>query len=722
MQRIADFIMSKKFIPVAIVLTAASFFMATRSIGNPGDENPKAKNQRILRNVGIMLEEGHFSPQTIDDDYSRKVYKEFIKGLDPDKSVLLKSDVEEFRKKYETSIDDEIRGSDLKSYYDVAERYKQRYEEVMNSYKKYLQKPFTFTLNDSIQMDPKLYDYAATKEERNELWQKRIKYMVLDKLVTAQEDREKNKGAKDFKYKADSTLEREARESVGKSLDRMFTTRKNKLNNDQLFSIFVNAITGTMDPHTDYMPPIDLRTFNEGIQGTFYGIGAQLREDDGKVKIGPLTTGAPAQKSGEISEGDEVIKVAQGEGEPVDVTGYDVTDVVKLIRGEKGTVVKLTLRKLDRSVKVVTLVREKISLDDAFVKSAIIEDNGKKYGYIYLPEFYVSVEDRNGPRCSKDVEAELEKFKKDSISGVIIDLRGNGGGSLYEVVQMAGLFISKGPICQVKTKGQQPKILYDTDERVQYDGPLVVMVDQTSASASEIFAAAIQDYKRGIVVGGKSTYGKGTVQRNIPVNPQAESLIFGNNKNEEDLGSVKLTLQKFYRINGEATQRKGVEPDVVLPNRLDNIKFMERDNDFALPYDAIPPASYSTWVSDFSLDSSIQYARTITGEDKNFREMKENLDWIDANADRSYSLNLKQYKADKTKETAVFKQIDTFLKINPPLEIVSALANKPALEASKEKADKAKDFMDRIAKDLYLKETVLILQSMVPGGAGYTKR
>ena len=630
--------------------------------------------------------------------------------------------MEEFRDKYANRIDNEIKGADLRSFYDVADRYSKRYDEVVKSYKKYLTKPFKFTSADSIQMDPEKYDHSTTTAQRDNLWERRIKYMVLDKVVTAQEDREKNKGTKNFVIKADSTIEREARESVGKTLDRMFTTRKNKMNNDQLFSIFVNAMTSVMDPHSDYLPPIDLRTFNEGIQGTFYGIGAQLREDDGRVKIGPLTTGAPAQKSGEISEGDEVLKVAQGVGDAVDVTGFDVQDVVKLIRGEKGTVVKLTLRKLDRSVKEVTLIREKISLDDTFAKSFILENNGRKYGYIYLPEFYISVEDRNGPRASRDVERELEKFKQDSVSGVIIDLRGNGGGSLYEVVQMAGLFIKSGPICQVKTRGQEPRIMYDTDDRIQYDGPLVVMVDQTSASASEIFAAAIQDYNRGIVIGSRSTYGKGTVQRNIPVNPQSDNILFGNNKNEEDLGSVKLTLQKFYRINGQATQRKGVEPDVVLPNRLDNIKFLERDNKYALPYDEIANTKYTTWVSDYSLDSAIQYGRNIASKNHNFSEMQKNLLWVEENADRSYSLNLEKFKADKAKEQAVFKQVDTLIKIATPINISLAKANKAEIEGSKEKNDKAKDFIGRIAKDLYLKETMDVLETMIPGGAGYTKR
>ncbi len=292
-----------------------------------------------------------------------------------------------------------------------------------------------------------------------------------------------------------------------------------------MFSTFLNAITEEMDPHTSYFPPVDARSFNEEISGSFYGIGAQLKEDDNKIVVASLITGGPAWKSGELQVDDEIIKIGEGNAEPVDVTGYAVSDAVKLIRGsEKGTIVKLTVRKVDGTIKVISLSRDQIKLDDTFAKSAII-NGAHKIGYIYLPEFYVDYENPNGAKCSDDVAKEIKKLEAENVEGIVIDLRGNGGGSLTEVVKMAGLFVEGGPICQVKGRDERPSELNDLDKSALYNGPLTVMVDENSASASEIFAAAIQDYKRGLIVGSTSTYGKGTVQRTISLNPEAETQL-----------------------------------------------------------------------------------------------------------------------------------------------------------------------------------------------------
>lgn len=344
--------------------------------------------------------------------------------------------------------------------------------------------------------------------------------------------------------KADSTLEREARDLVKSKLTGILL-QKNRETIDENFSTFVNAITGEMDPHTNYLPPVDLRSFNENMSGRIFGIGAQLKDEDGKIKIANLITGGPAWKSGELKENDEILKVAQAKEEPVDVTGYAVSDAVKLIRGaEKGTEVKLTIKRIDGSTKVVSILRDDIKLDDVFAKSVIINGD-HKIGYINLPEFYADFERIDGTRCANDVANEIKKLKAENVEGIVLDLRGNGGGSLYDVVQMAGLFIEDGPICQVKGRGEKTNVLKDKDKNILYTGPFTVMVDEElSASASEIFTAAIQDYKRGIVVGSTSTYGKGTVQRNIPLNPQAENQFFNINKTEE-LGRHKINPSKI---------------------------------------------------------------------------------------------------------------------------------------------------------------------------------
>ena len=703
--------MSKKFIPVILVLTAASFFIAFQSQGkNEGDDNPKNRYAKILRNVGILLEEGHYSPKKIDDKFSKDVFKKFVDELDGDKNILLQSDIDGF-KKFETVVDDEIHGAPVESFFAVNAVYLKRLNEVAVVYKEILAKPFDFNVDEAVQMDADKRSFPASEKERRDLLRKSMKYEVLNRFVGMQDDREKNKDKKDFKVKADTTLEREAREQVSRQMDRYLATKKNRETNDENFSTFVNAITTTMDPHTTYFPPIDLRTFNEGMRGSFFGIGAQLQEEDGKIKILSLVSGGPAWKSGELKEKDEILKVGQGAAEPVDVTGYAVTDAVKLIRGaQKGSEVRLTVRKIDGTTKIISLIRDDVKLDEVFVKSAII--NGEhKLGYIYLPEFYANFEDPNGARCADDVAKELEKLKAENVEGIVMDLRGNGGGSLYDVVQMAGLFIEDGPICQVKGRGDKAKILPDTDKRVMYSGPLAVLVDETSASASEIFAAAIQDYNRGIILGSTSTYGKGTVQRNIPLNPQSENSLFGTGK-ADDLGTVKLTLQKFYRINGGATQLEGVVPDVILPDRLEHLKFREKDNPDALVWDKINQAPYKTWTSTFSTDAVIKKANESVSTNPAFEKIRTNVQWLEKNNDRSFSLNIQKFKEDQKKLKAVYKDIEEAYKLSKAIDI-KYLNAENAAEESKDKTERSKQWLKVRSEDVFIDKSVQVVNSMI---------
>lgn len=708
--------MSKKFLPVILVLTVASFFVAFQSQGKNDDndkDNPRSRYAKILRNVGVLLEEGHYSPKKIDDSFSTAVFKKFIEDLDGDKNVLLQSDVDGF-KKFETVVDDEIHGAPIESFYAVNNVYLKRQAEMPALYKEILSRPFDFSMNETVEMDAKNRSYPKSEQERKELLRKQVKYMVLEKFVFAQDDREKNKGKKDFVVKADSTLEREAREQVGKTLDRYMATRKNRETNDENFSTFVNAITTTMDPHTTYFPPIDLRTFNESMKGSFFGIGAQLKDEDGKIKIASLVTGGPAWKGGELKENDEIIKVGEGNAAAVDVTGYAVTDAVKLIRGaKKGSEVRLTVKKVDGTTKVITLLRDDIKLDDVFAKSAIINGD-KKIGYIYLPEFYADFEDKDGSRCAEDVAKELVKLKAENVEGIVLDLRGNGGGSLWDVVQMVGLFIENGPVVQVKGRGDKARVLDDPDKgTVLYNGPLTVLVDETSASASEIFAAAIQDYKRGIVIGSTSTYGKGTVQRNIPLNPQAENSLFNNGKEAEDLGTVKLTLQKFYRINGGATQLRGVEPDVVLPDRLEYLKFREKDNTNALVWDEIKDATYRQWSSTYSTDAVISSSKEDVSTNTTFNKIKTNVEWLEKNYDRAYSLNLDQFRKDQKALKDVIKQIEEAYKLPKAMEIKNLAADAEGIASSKEKTDRNKQWIKVRSEDIYIEESVKILTKMI---------
>lgn len=702
--------MSKKFLPVLFLLIGAGVFFAFQTMGR-GDDNPKTKNEKILRNVGIVLEQGHYSPKKIDDNFSKEVFKKYIEDLDPDKFIFLQKDIDGF-KKYETKIDDEIHGAKLESYYAINNLYVTRLDEIIKTYGEILSKPFSFNTDETIVMDGDKRTFAKTEAQRYDYGRKRLKYLVLSRYSDMIDEREKNIGKPKYIAKADTTLEREARAQVKKQMDRYFLNLKSHNKPDAMFSDFVNAITNTMDPHTTYFAPVDKRSFDEILSGSFYGIGAQLKEDDGKIKIASLVNGMPAFKSGQIQVEDEIIKIAQGKGEPVDVTGYSVTDAVKLIRGSaKGSEVRITLKKPDGSTKVVSLLRDKIDIDDTYAKSFII--NGThKIGYIYLPEFYANFDDPQGRRCAVDVAKEIEKLKAENVEGIVMDLRGNGGGSLYDVVDMAGLFIADGPIVQVKGRDEKPMVLNDRDKGVLYTGPLTVLVDELSASASEIFAAAIQDYNRGIVIGSSSTYGKGTVQRSVSLDPEAENIFF-KKPAADGLGDVKLTFRKFYRINGGATQLKGVTPDIVVPDRLEYIKIREKDNPDALNWDVISKANYTPWNPGYDVNSLINKTNQQLNSDSTFRLIKNNTQFLEKNADRIYSLNLQKYRAELKQLRSTSSQLDSLTKLKVELNVTNTPPDVAIIKADKDKTERNKQWLKRVSSDIYIGETIKVMDNMI---------
>ncbi len=705
--------MSKKFLPVLAVLICGGLFLTygVMGRGDRPDDNPKTKYEKILKNVGLVLEEGHYSPKKIDDAFSKEILNKYEDGLDPDKYIFYQKDIDDF-KKYADKIDDEIHGAPLESFYAISKTYLVRLNEVAKGYKEILSKPFDFSKDESLQLDGDKRTFPKTEAERYDYGRKRLKYLVLGRFVDLQDERAKLK-PKDTAWKADSTLEREAREIVGRQMDRYFLALTKHNTPDDMFSDFVNSITSSMDPHTTYFAPVDKRSFDELLSGTFFGIGAQLKEDDGKIKIASLITGGPAWKSGDVQPEDEIIKVAQGGAAPVDVTGYSVTDAVKIIRGEqKGSEVRLTLKKADGTLKVISLIRDKISLDDTFAKSAIINDGANKIGYIYLPEFYADFDDPSARRSATDVAKEVEKLKAANVDGIVIDLRGNGGGSLNDVVDMAGLFIKDGPICQVKGRDEKTSILSDRDKDVLYSGPLAVMVDEMSASASEIFAAAIQDYHRGVIIGSTSTYGKGTVQRSISLDPQDENPLFSRNTND-GLGDIKLTFRKFYRINGGATQLRGVVPDIVIPDRLENVKFREKDNPDALSWDEIPKANYTTWNPGYSYNSIVSEANKDLSQSPIFNGIRADVDSLDKYNDKETSLNIQQYREQMDRIKALSKKLEDLSKLGTEFPVHNVASDSLSLVNDSDKIAKNKQFLKRIGDDIYINQTVKVVDKMI---------
>ena len=702
--------MSKKFIPVLIILILSGLFIGYGVMGRSDNSNdPKTKYEKILQNVGIVLEQGHYNPKKIDDKFSEEVLKKYENDLDPDKYIFLQSDIDAF-KKYKDRIDDEIHGAPLQSFYAISDIYLKRIDQVAASYKEILKQPFDFNKDEYLQTDGDKRNYPGSVAERNDYGRKRLKYLVLGRYVDLQQERDSSKNKAEAN-KPDSTLQREAVDIVSKQMGRYFETLKNHNSSDDLFSDFVNAITTSMDPHTSYFAPVDKRSFDEMLSGTFYGIGAQLQEKDGKITIASLITGMPAWKTGEITPGDEILKVGEGDAAPVDVTGYAVTDAVKLIRGEtRGSIVKLTLKKADGSIKVVPISRDKISLDDTFARSAVINNNGHKIGYIYLPEFYANFEDPSGRRCATDVAKEVEKLKAANVEGIVMDLRGNGGGSLQDVVDMVGLFIKGGPVVQVKGRDGAPSVLADRDKEVLYTGPLAVMVDELSASASEIFAAAIQDYHRGIII-GSSTYGKGTVQRSVSLDPQSENPFF--NHPDEGLGDVKLTFRKFYRINGGATQLKGVTPDILIPDRLENAKLREKDNPDALAWDQIPKATYTTWNPGYSYAPAIASINADVNHNIDFKEIQKQVTLLDKYRDEETPLNIVKYKQMQKEIRDASKRLEDESKLPANLNVKSLKVDSMAIAGDTVEVKKEAQFLKTIGSDIYVDETLKALDQVI---------
>jgi len=698
---------SKKSLPIILVLLlGGSIFYAVQSSSTR--KEPGTRFERILQLVGEFLEEGHFNPKKIDDKFSKEVYTKFLKSLDPDKTYFLEPDIAKF-KTLELKIDDEIHGAKLESFYLFNAIYKQRVEEASLLYKEILQKPFDFLTDETYTDDEDKTIFAKTEAARKEVWRKKLKYFTLERYVDLIEQQEKNKSKEGYKIKTNIELEKEAREKVSKSLDKMFDRFRNRFKDEDRFYLFVNDITETMDPHTTYFPPIDKRSFDEQMSGEFFGIGASLVEEEGNIKIATVVKGSPADKSGEIQIGDIVMKVAQGIEEPQDLTGFEVPDAVRLIRGKKDTEVRLTIKKGSGEIKVVTLIRQKINLDETFAKSTIIKGaNNYKIGYIYLPEFYANFQDPNGARSAADVAKEIVKLKQEGINGIILDLRTNGGGSLMDVVQMVGLFIEEGPVVQVKSRDEAPSILRDKDNNVLWNGPLTVMVNEFSASASEIFAAAIQDYKRGLVIGSTTTYGKGTVQRSI----QLERSSWTSN-NPSDLGDIKLTLQKFYRVSGASTQLKGVSSDIILPDQYEYLKLREKDDPDALAWDEIGSTQYKVWKSDYDLNYIVTRSNERIKQNKSFQLIKESTDWLSKYNDKQYSLSLTKFRQEKKTLNSTIKTIDSLIKMTTSLQVVNLEVDLQRIKGDAGKQERNTAFVNRLKNDLHLGETVNVMTDMI---------
>lgn len=714
MLKVLKYMINKRNLPIVLLILAGGVFVAGRTLGRGG--NPPTRQERILHNVGEYLEQIHYSPKPIDDKFSVEVFDKYMKEVDPEKDVFLQSDIEDLKGHYGNKIDDEILGTSTIQFVPaVTDVYKKRLLETQAIYRDILAKPFDFSVNEDFNQNYDELKFPATDAERREAWRKRLKFLTLERYSDLLEQQEANKGKAGFVVKSNEDMEKDARARSLKVMDRMYERLTVKETDDDRFNNYVQTIVQSMDPHTDYFPPVEQRYFNEQMSGHFFGIGASLLYEDGNIKIGSLVTGSPAWKSGQVGVGDVIQKVAQGSQEPVDMAGYFTEDAIKIIRGTKGTEVRLWLKKPDGSVKVVSLIRDEIVQDElTFARSAIVATPKGKIGYIYLPEFYADFDNPKGARCSIDVAREILKLKEQKVDGIVLDLRDNGGGSLMDVVQMAGYFVEQGPIVQVRDRDGKPSILPDHDKTVLYDGPFAVMVNELSASASEIFAAAIQDYHRGVIIGSTSTYGKGTVQRPIGLDK-----TMGFMDSNSDLGTLKLTLQKFYRISGGSTQLKGVASDVVLPDIYPDIyeysKIREKDNPDALPWDEIQKADYNTWKYAYDLNSLKAMSAGRLKDNSSFTQIRKDEEWLSSMQDKVYPLNLAKYQDEQKQIKATVKQLEQLSKLPTGSELsVNALPQDAhKYDDDKNKADRFQQWLKDKKTDVWLNEAVNVVDDMI---------
>ena len=653
------------------------------------------KDRLLMEVVKYVVEKGHYKKISIDDNLSENLYYSFIKQLDNQKRFFLKSDIREFEK-YKYLLDDQIKEYNLSFFNLVYQRSKIRIEEAKSYYEELVNNKFNFNLNENIDLDFEKKEYARSKSEIKNRWRKQLKFSTLDiaslKLgdtLSVINDRIYNESIAIVKKNTEDYFE--------------FIT---DLDRDDWYSNYLNAFLTQLDPHTYYFQPEDKERFDVNISGKFTGIGARLTKTEGNIKVVEIIIGGPVWKDKLLDVGDIIIKVAQENEEPVDIVGMKVDDAIKLIKGPEKSIVSLTVKKLDGSIKEVQITRALVELEELYAKSTLIEENDIRYGYISLPKFYVDFSNYKNRNSAEDVKNEIIKLKNNGIEGLILDLRNNGGGSLQSVVDMTGLFIEKGPIVQVKSIGNRKQVLYDRNSEIVWDGPLVVLINEMSASASEILAAALQDYERAVILGSKKTFGKGTVQNVIDLNKFISNSDF-------DLGALKITTDKFYRINGESVQLEGVKSDVIVPDSYMHIFNGEKDEENPLAWDKIDPAMYNPWINEGSLDFISSNAQSRVNDNNYLKLISKRADWIEKQQkNKIIPLKFLTYQNYLDENKNKTKEFESLSKYSNDLNFKLLKSEKDYIMSNKELLSNRNRWHKNLTKDIYISEGVNILKQL----------
>lgn len=692
------------FLTVALLLSLIAAPLALAKSDAP--EIDSSRNKLIGYMLSKQLPVMHFSDKVMNDDLASAAFDLYLKQLDYQKRFLLQSDVDKLSL-LAPAIDNNLLEGDIVLPDVGYELLTERINETKKISKELLKEGFDYNRDEGYETDSDKLQYAATMSDLRERWRKLLKAQIISRFIDLSEEQEKDTSEE---KKDDKELWKEAEEKIAKRNLNFFNRMDQETRQDH-YDRFFNAITRAFDPHTNYMPPANKEDFDIHMRGSLEGIGALLREEDGYIKVVRIIPGSASARQGLLQAEDIILRVGQGDEEPVEITDMRLRDAVRLIRGPKGSVVRLTVKKPDATKVVIPIQRDVVQIEETFVKSTLLSSpDGTKVGYVVIPSFYRDFEKtRNGSdarNSTDDTRKEIEKLKKEGISGLILDLRNNGGGSLMDAVDTSGLFVKTGPVVQVKNSYGNKRVLSDDDPSITWDGPLLVLVNQFSASASEILAAALQDYDRAVVVGGAHTHGKGTVQTLIDMN---ENIPLLHLKKYDDLGALKVTIQKFYRVNGGSTQYKGVEPDIVLPSLFQHLESGEQYLDNSLPWDHVDPVPFSRYASSsYDLESLLEKSAKRVKDNEGLQVIADEAEKATERSEQtSISLKLSDMRVKRDEAEIARNKIGAhYMKYRHEKDSDKGEGADNGSDGDKDK------WKEEVKEDPYIHESLLILEDM----------
>lgn len=726
-----------KLLPLAALLLVPSLALSQGLFSTEKDDKkkpdvegaltqktPNYTREMVLGNIlKGALENMHLANKSIDDKLSQEAFKLYLERIDYGKQLLTEVDVKELRK-FSTQMDDELMSGKL-TILDVTNRLmEKRLPQLEQWITELLAKPFDYKAKDTLETDAEKRKFTRDEKELKAMWQKILKYDVMGRLADLKEERDQDPAKKaeqdkkagkkkkksaadgeDLKKLDDTALEVKARTKTLESWKKILGRIKDERRNDKLDK-FYNAIARVYDPHTNYLIPDEKEDFDIDMSGKLEGIGAILREEGSYIKVEKIVPGSASWKTKELDAEDTILKVGQGSDEPVEVVDMPLRDAVKLIRGPKGSEVRLTVKKSNGLIKTVPIVRDVVEIEDSYVKGSVIDIEGTqtKVGYINVPKFYRDFNDRSGRNCTDDVKKELIKMKKMDVSGLILDLRNNGGGALEDARMISGLFIEKGPIVQVKASTGSVEVLADQDPSIEFDKPMIVLINRFSASASEIVAAALQDYGRALIVGGEFSHGKGTVQLVVDLDNYVAPMA----KAYSPLGALKITIQKFFRVNGASTQYKGVTSDVILPDPYAHLETGEQFLKHSIPWGKVNAVPFKAWKPTYDRKKVIAASSARVKKNARFKKIEETVTWYDQRRkDTLKSLSMTDYLKERAEVKVRTEELEKEEE-NKAMTVKSTDEVKD--KAAQEKFD---EFAKGLRIDPVIEESVMILKDMM---------